>query len=142
MEGMHTLQETFDLSGLALVAQGRPAVNDRGECVYLADDGCRCAAGHLMTANKRTLRNLRGSIAFAERPARLLRDRHDLGLCEVLQRAHDLLHNTMVDMPDALTWRTLWLERIVNVARDYGVSPNTVLQAARDAGWSNVPDNV
>ncbi len=45
---MMTNQEAFDYVAKALIAQGKKSVNGRS-CVYRSPDGCKCAAGHLIT---------------------------------------------------------------------------------------------
>lgn len=45
---MMTRQEVFDKVVAHLRAQGRKAVNERGDCVYHAPDGTKCAAGCLI----------------------------------------------------------------------------------------------
>lgn len=42
-EAMMTRQEVFDKVVAHLRAQGRKAVNERGDCVYHAPDGTKCA---------------------------------------------------------------------------------------------------
>jgi hypothetical protein len=42
-----TLQQIFDTSTAALLAQGKPAL-ENGRCRYRTADGCKCAVGHLI----------------------------------------------------------------------------------------------
>lgn len=43
-----TQQEIFDTVVRALGKQGKPALDERGKCLYRAPDGSKCAAGHLI----------------------------------------------------------------------------------------------
>ena len=45
---MNLFQEHFNIAYLAVIKQGKPAVNDLGNCVYRAPDGSKCALGHLI----------------------------------------------------------------------------------------------
>jgi hypothetical protein len=44
---MYTKQQIFDQVARAIIAQGKPSV-DNTQCLYRAPDGCKCAAGHLI----------------------------------------------------------------------------------------------
>lgn len=120
----YSKQETFDMSGLALVAQGEPAKSPDGSCWYLTDDGRRCAAGHLMTETDPSL--LRKIVGFSTDHADKLIG-HDLDLVRALQKAHD--------DAGSMRWRASWLKKIVAVARLWDLDPSRVLEAARTAGW-------
>lgn len=142
---MHDPQHTYDLSGLALVTQGGPAVGSGGGCFYLRDDR-RCAAGHLMTAPDDVLRALEGDL-YRFHPWEVLRATgHDLELGRALQRAHDGAVgdtdrpiSTMTQEEVDAYWRPRWLERVRRVARDFGLSDERVVAAARAAGWKVDP---
>lgn len=41
-------QQTYDKVKAHLLAQGKAAVNDKGECVYRAPDGSQCGIGCLI----------------------------------------------------------------------------------------------
>lgn len=45
---MYTKQQIFDQVAVAIIAQGRPSVDDYNGCYYRAPDGSKCAAGHLI----------------------------------------------------------------------------------------------
>lgn len=47
-----TKREVFDHIKNHLLTQNKKAVNEIGECMYLAPDGCRCAAGCLITPDE------------------------------------------------------------------------------------------
>jgi hypothetical protein len=47
-----TNQVTFDTVVRAIFAQGRPSVIPAEGCAYRSNDGCRCAAGHLIPDTK------------------------------------------------------------------------------------------
>lgn len=127
---MKALQETFDLSGLSLIAQGGPAIDD-GACMYLAPNGRRCAAGHLMTAPDNVLRDAVGFITCPQN-AKFL-EAHDINLVRALQQAHDqaAIQANDEDKP----WRGEWLKNIADAARKFGLDPSRVVSAAREAGW-------
>lgn len=140
---MHTLQETFDLSGLALVAQGGPSSTEYGFCRYLNDAGRRCAAGHLFPPDT-VIADLEGCTvnqscdgekSIALRAA--LAD-HDLRLVRALQQAHDEATEDVAEEDEAVEdgeWRGRWLRRVLVVASMHGLSADRVVEAARAAGW-------
>lgn len=141
---MYTLQETFDLSCLALIEQGEPARDDTG-CRYLIEDGRRCAAGHLMTTTPReVLLRLSGSVGLCEVNDQLVG--HDLDLVESLQSAHDarayrLSVGGRADLITLREWQTDWLSRVLNIAERQGLDSTRVLDAARAKGWQ-IPEVV
>jgi hypothetical protein len=132
---MFTLQETFDMSCLALVEQGRPAT-EKLACRYLTADGRRCAIGHLMTdISPEVLRDLGGTVSRHQVAAYVPDHNHDL--MRRLQRDHDLA----APPPNDDNWRGNWLESILKTARCFKVDPTRVLEAARAKGWT-IPEGV
>lgn len=68
-----TLQEIFDKSVGGVIAQGGPGVmwcDEGSTCVYLADDGKKCAAGQLLSSEalERTRRQSFGSLFIPGHP--------------------------------------------------------------------------
>lgn len=47
-------QEAFDLMVNHLITQGRPAVDDKGQCLYRGPNNTKCAVGILIPADKYT----------------------------------------------------------------------------------------
>ena len=41
-------QQFFDTAIAGIIAQGGPSIDDKGNCLYRAPDGCKCALGHLI----------------------------------------------------------------------------------------------
>jgi hypothetical protein len=132
---MHTHQETFDMSGLALIAQGRPGFDDEQRiCRY----SLGCAAAQLLppeidreklddnwSGTSATVSGIREHFEAAG---------FDVVFVRALQNAHDRAAYR--------GWHKHWLPELVVVAAVRKVSPNRVLQAARDAGWADVPADV
>lgn len=98
-----TRQETFDKVVRAVIAQGRPSMRG-GACAYRGDDGCKCAAGHLIPDEKydpvmegATCTPTEGDPSYfsptarmANRVATVLREEgHTPVFVRELQRAHD-----------------------------------------------------
>jgi len=48
--GKVSLKDTLDYVEAKVVEQGHPALNAAGHCVYLTNDGSKCAVGHLLSA--------------------------------------------------------------------------------------------
>lgn len=131
-------QPDFDTVSRALVRQGRPAVRPRSgnperpcgfTCVYLASDGARCAAGHLLTAVAvDVLRELRGSACDPEPSLLLEASGHDINFAVELQMAHDGPTIDFEDKVDAEVWLIEWADKMRDVARKYGLD-TAVLEA-------------
>lgn len=141
---MFALQETFDMSCLALVEQGEPARDETG-CRYLIEDGRRCAAGHLMTtAPREVLLRLSGGVGLWEVKNQLIN--HNLNLVAALQAVHDerAYRLSVGDRADRITlqgWQTHWLSRVLDIAQRLDLDPARVLEAARAKGWT-IPEGL
>lgn len=49
MQTFSTYQEVFDAVYLGLASQDfKPSADDNGACYYRSNDGCKCAAGHVI----------------------------------------------------------------------------------------------
>lgn len=135
---MHDPQETYDISGLALIAQGRPSISETGLCRYLCDDGCRCAVGHLLPADLTNdqIRRLEG-FGVGTDQIHAVMSGHSRRLASDLQSAHDD-NVTFLDEDethvDVAEWRVSWLEEVCRVAIEHGLSDAKVVAAAR-AAW-------
>lgn len=135
---MYTLQETFDISSLALVAQGRPGADAEGGCSYV--DGC--AAGHLVPVEVRD--RLAGFVCGSQNRQYFIDAGHNVSFVQNLQDIHDeeMQRNRTQDEGDASVfvinvagWRRAWLPRLCRFAREHGLDPSRVIEAAKAAGW-------
>lgn len=127
-----TRQEIFDTVAVAILKQGKPSMrfdNGSAYCVYLADDGSRCAVGHLF--NDKELREYGGSIMGI---SSIVKDtnglRSSLGqevdLLSQLQSAHDVPATVrsgdhFVPAPIEL-WRVWFIHRMEAIARNFNLS--------------------
>lgn len=146
---MFARQQTYEASCLAIVEQGRPARAEKGDfdtgCRYLMEDGRRCAAGHLMRkASPALLLKLNGGVGQADVDEHLAG--HDLELVGELQLAHDAMSYRVSHLMHEYQWTpgqwcVDWLVRVSRVARDFGLDPTRVLDAARAKGWT-IPEGV
>lgn len=87
-----TKQETFDRVIKAVIKQGKPAMNIH-TCVYRAEDGSKCAAGHLIPDEKYVPATMAmGVVSKISNPAvynLIVEEGHDPELVRALQRCHD-----------------------------------------------------
>lgn len=135
---MFTVSETFNMSGLALVAQGRPGARD-GHSSYA--EGCAAAQLLPPSVDRVALDKLQYSLADDAGVAEYFEAAgHDPRVVCRLQRAHDVA--VLRTRTNTVTWCKSWLIEVVEAAADLGVSPNQVLQAARNAGWTDVPSDI
>lgn len=131
-------QPDFDTVSRALVRQGRPAVHPRSGdpehphgfmCAYLASDGARCAAGHLLTdVAVDVLRELMGATCDVGVRPLLEAGGHDISFAGELQMAHDGPTIDFYDKVNAEAWLIEWVDRMRGVARRYGLD-TAVLEA-------------
>lgn len=134
-QGMHTRQETFDISSLAMIAQGRPGVTEGGSCSYRNG----CAAAHLVDASH--WRRMHGTALHPDVSPLLKNAGHDPSFVISLQEDHDnAVFAVRDDTADgwgftAEEWRKAWLPRARRRAEREGLDFSKVEAAARAAGW-------
>lgn len=118
-----TKQEMFNTVYIALYKQGKPAMGGTS-CVYRAEDGSKCAAGHLISdeeyANLETTSpnykvNIMGLVGIKKEtlPARIV---DNLYFVKLLQRAHDDPAKFPSD------WLELWKSRMKEIALCYDLT--------------------
>jgi hypothetical protein len=132
LETQMTRQEIFDTVAAAILKQGKPSMrfdNGSAYCVYLADDGSRCAVGHLF--NDKELmeygRSIMG-ISSIVKDTNGLRSSlgQEVDLLSQLQSAHDIpaivsAGDHFVPAPIEV-WRNGFIERMKTIARDFNLS--------------------
>lgn len=66
----YTKQQIFDQVARAIIAQGKPSVDDT-HCLYRAPDGSKCAAGHLIPDDEYSpdMENIQASYVGGRDPA-------------------------------------------------------------------------
>lgn len=133
---MHTPQESFDISGLALVAQGRPGAASSGSCSWAAG----CAASHLLAPDVDRVAIDAFSNTSAMSPdvqPLLLQAGHEPTFVYELQKYHDatVFKCRVHSLDFAQNWRKVWLAGLPALAARLNVFPDRVVAAARAAGW-------
>lgn len=133
---MKSRQETFDRVAQALAAQGRQGRSKGSSCKYRGDDGTKCAAGHLIP-DEDYHPKLEGGIVERS-PLRELFDA--LGYEPIfvgrLQAAHDL---APADSSDPRVWRSSWVCRMFQIAKDCTLDTRALEAAVEAAGWFDKP---
>lgn len=132
---MISKQETFDTVCKALIAQGKPAVAVNGyggrACRYRTEDGCKCAAGHLIPDDKYNPA-LEGYSLGDNRVAEAIGD-HDRKLVGALQALHDdlAMHHFFDGSVTRQRTDAEWLVAFKEAAQDYaerhGLDPAVLL---------------
>jgi len=121
-----TKQETFDFVVKAIVEQGRPAVDQFGNCEYRTADGRKCAAGHLIPDDQYQPSLEGWSVGTESVPeSKRLRDiitaaGHDADLVSALQSAHD--QSASEERHGAGDFMPMFLERAKSVAVRHGLT--------------------
>lgn len=127
----YTHQETFDIVARALAAQGRKSHGVQGglpRCLYRAEDGCKCAAGHLIPNGRYTeAMEGRAVVVGADDEATIageavVAEGHDLLLTAELQIAHDA-------PPSGDTWLGDWADHMRRLAGKRGLSTTALDEA-------------
>lgn len=136
---MHTHQETFEISSLAMIAQGRPGVDpEHGGCSYEAG----CAAAQLV--DHQHWSQLTGTALHPVTAHYLRRAGHDPEFVKLLQNEHDRAVTNIRDdgkgdwsvtSAETAEWRTAWLYRLRRFAEDQKLDFAPIETAARGAGW-------
>jgi hypothetical protein len=131
-----TTQRVFDRVVQEGFRQGKPAVNRSGGCVYVNQEGERCAIGHLLSASElahlRRGKRLNSTVSewakrFADRVTKRLGV--DVAFLKAVQEAHDLavyedLSTGWADEPLLALkeqWLGVWSVRMAEVAVGYGL---------------------
>ena len=127
-------QRTFDTVARKLARQGRPSAVPRlggptMECLYLAPNGDRCAAGHLLDLTDPEMSGLDShGVMHSPQIQHLLAEAgHDPSFAARMQAAHD--EATQGDGGhDPEKWLAAWAVNMRKVARRYGLD-TAVLEA-------------
>src|SRR6478609_7642649 len=109
-----TLQETFDFVVGKLREQGKPAMDDNGtQCVYGKPGAERCAIGHLMPVGS----NYRQNIAVLMKE-NLVERSDNVEFLSDIQLCHDR-------SAGLLSWKSDCARALVDIARFYGLNPDS-----------------
>lgn len=108
-------QETFDIVAAHLLKQGCQSLDQNGDCMYRAPDGCKCAVGVLIRDEDYDPDiEYKDSNDLAHEHPHLGLIAHDLSLLYALQLIHD--SKEVKDWPAALR----------KVARRFGLSTTVI----------------
>lgn len=102
-----TEQDIFDIVYPAMIKQGKPAIDEKGNCKYRAPDGSKCAVGHLLEDDEYNP-EIEGNSVEEAGIAHLIPDRllpHVQFLVD-LQHAHDVMvdGNNKRDFRETSAW--------------------------------------
>lgn len=121
-------QRTFDIVARKLARQGRPSavprlVGPTMKCLYLAPNGDRCAAGHLLDLTDREMSGLDSyGVLHSPQIQHLLAEAgHDPRFAARMQAAHD---NATHDGNghDPVKWLAAWVVNMRRMAESCGLS--------------------
>lgn len=121
-------QRTFDIVARKLARQGRPSAVPRltgstMKCLYLAPNGDRCAAGHLLDLTDREMSGLDSyGVLHSPQIKHLLAEAgHDPRFAARMQAAHD---NATHDGNghDPVKWLAAWVVNMRRMAESCGLS--------------------
>ena len=122
-----TNQQTFDKVYLHLMEQGKPAVNQNGNCRYRTSEGLMCAAGaildeegHSRVDTVGTCRSEENFILFAEYVEEVL-------FLTMLQQEHDFWANPEYRRLNKKTFRQGIDENFRKIAEQCGLKFKSVL---------------
>lgn len=135
-------QRTFDIVARKLARQGRPSAVPRAtsstgsamKCLYLAPNGDRCAAGHLLNLTDSEMSGLDsyGDVLHSSQIQHLLADAgHDPSFAARMQAAHDNATHDGAG-PSPKMWLAAWAVNMRKVAESRGLSV-AVLDAELEA---------
>lgn len=127
-------QAIFDAAVSGLIAQGEPAIDEHGGCVYRGRGGLKCAVGMLIPDNAydefRMEGHLVGSLIDMSELKGLFKS-EDLLFLEDLQATHDdcvtdALLPTGVSQVDNVVWLSKFRFRAISLANVYGLSSDVL----------------
>lgn len=134
-------QRTFDIVARKLARQGRPSAVPRltgstMKCLYLAPNGDRCAAGHLLDLTDREMSGLDpfGVLHSPQIKHLLAEAGHDPSFAARMQAAHDVASD---GEHDSEKWLAAWAVNMRRVAESSGLSV-AVLDAELEAHAATV----
>jgi hypothetical protein len=109
-----TNQELFDFVCSSVIKQGRPSVNEYGDCRYRGRNGLKCAAGFLLTDEQaKKCEGLEWNYVLYRYPE--LSDLGDARLVRHLQLAHDIASSFD-------SFNSVFVKKCSNVARKFNLS--------------------
>lgn len=115
-----TNQEIFDRIYLALYKQGRPSVDESGNCLYRSKNGLKCAAGHIIPDELYHTEYEGTTFECLNDTINLLDfDREQVQLIASLQSIHD--SNTMF-YEVRQRWFPIWKENMAKYANENGLN--------------------
>lgn len=121
----YTNQELFDKVVIHLVAQGRPALDDYGNCMYLSKEGLMCAAGCLAVEELTNIDWLyvAGSWRNTANKYPELLGLGNVNFIKDLQEIHDFVAKSS-------DWRVHWFSSMQNLAKRFSLDTTTLTELA------------
>jgi hypothetical protein len=129
-------QEIFDTVARHIIKQGKPAVNEYGDCKYRTADGSMCAVGVLIPDDVYT-EDMEWMV-----PDHLATDKYisvDDGaksgvLLLNLQAAHDMDLMSWDDDDNIVPDFDTWASAMRHIAKEYSLNTNVLYDALKEAG--------
>lgn len=122
-------QELFDKVVRHLVAQGAPSHGETEGCMYLNQDGLKCAAGCLISEDIARILDKEKESAWARVTIkfRTLKDVGSVSFIGSLQMAHD---------SQEAEWRSVWYSKMKRIAaREVPALTTSVLDELATPAW-------
>ena len=115
----HTEQAVFDVCALHLLTQNKRSVDVSDNCMYRSPCGLKCAIG-VIISDEEYAEDMEGNPIATLLFRRDLEDHKYESLLRDIQRVHDMNADVSV-----------WLERLIHLAKRHGLSDNLVVNFKR-----------